>query len=154
EIPGEIPGEGPDPGTTAPGDPAAEKQFSPRPDLENEYVAPRGEMEKTVAGIWENLLQIKPLGATDDLLTLGADSLLGMRFCSRVFETFGIEIQGARVFEAHRVADLAAIIEEARDAGNSERDVAGEILQKLDFIKDLSDSETDRLLTELADGGA
>src|SRR5690606_24016308 len=47
-----------------------QKQFS-RPDLGNEYVAPRNDLEQKLVTLWQNALGIEPLGVEDDFFALG-----------------------------------------------------------------------------------
>ena len=46
-----------------------------RPEISTVYVAPRSEMEKTVAGVWQEILGIEKVGIHDDFFELGGDSL-------------------------------------------------------------------------------
>jgi amino acid adenylation domain-containing protein len=75
------------------------------------YVAPRTEMEKTVAGILERLLNLEHVDVEENFFSLGGHSLLGAQLIARLRDTFGIEMPLRVVFEASTVADLAAEIE-------------------------------------------
>ena len=44
----------------------------------NEYVAPKTELEKKYVAIWEQVLNIKPIGINDNFFELGGDSILAM----------------------------------------------------------------------------
>lgn len=44
----------------------------------NEYVAPKTELEKKYVAIWEEVLNIKPIGINDNFFELGGDSILAM----------------------------------------------------------------------------
>ena len=50
-----------------------------RPELRSPYVAPRDELERTVAGIWRELLGVEQVGVDDNFFELGGHSLLMAR---------------------------------------------------------------------------
>ena len=53
------------------------------------HVRPRDELEAQLAVIWEDLLQIRPIGVTDDFFDLGGHSLLAVRLAARIEQTVG-----------------------------------------------------------------
>jgi amino acid adenylation domain-containing protein len=73
--------------------------------------APRTEMEKTVAGILERLLNLEHVDVQENFFSLGGHSLLGAQLIARLRDTFGIEMPLRVVFEAPTVAELSAEIE-------------------------------------------
>jgi amino acid adenylation domain-containing protein len=77
---------------------------------------PQTATEKSLAGIWRQVLHIDDIGLEDNFLLLGGDSLLAMQMIMRVREELGVELDGMQVLrEPLRV--LAAIAD--ADAGNS-----------------------------------
>ncbi len=93
--------------------PAPEAQIS----LET-WVAPRTPVEEVVAGIWADLLGLERVGADADFFELGGHSLLATRVASRLRETFGVELPLGDLFEAPRLADLAARVEATQRSGS------------------------------------
>lgn len=81
-----------------------------RPDLFNAYVAPRTEIERTVADIYGELLGLEHVGIHDNFFELGGDSLLAMRLVSHLREAFQANISQRSVFEAATIAGLSEII--------------------------------------------
>ncbi len=77
------------------------------------FVAPRGEVQETLADIWRELLGIDRLSAEDNVFELGAHSLLATRFVSRVRSTLGHELPVRTVFEAPTVQRFAEALESA-----------------------------------------
>ena len=55
-----------------------------RPELGVDCVAPRNETEQTIAGIWQELLGIEPIGVHDNFFELGGQSLLATEVVARV----------------------------------------------------------------------
>jgi phthiocerol/phenolphthiocerol synthesis type-I polyketide synthase E len=88
-----------------------EQQYG-RPNLPNEYVAPRNELEESITGIWEELFGLSPLGVTDNFFLLGGHSLLATQIISRVRDLYTIDIPLRRLIEAPTIAEVAeALIE-------------------------------------------
>lgn len=58
-----------------------------------EFIAPRDMLEFQLAQVWEELLQVRPIGVRDDFFThLGGHSLLTIRLLSRIQERFGANV--------------------------------------------------------------
>jgi amino acid adenylation domain-containing protein len=95
------------------GEPPAPEPFTPthaRPWLSTFYVAPKSDLEKEIARIWEDLLGSAPVGADDSFFELGGDSLIATRLASRIQARFPVEIPLRTVFEASTVGELAAAL--------------------------------------------
>jgi acyl carrier protein/predicted DNA-binding antitoxin AbrB/MazE fold protein len=86
----------------------------PRPALGDEYVAPRSEVENMLAELWRTLLEVERVGVHDNFFELGGDSLLVVKLCSRIRETFAVELSITDIFESPTVAELSAKISERR----------------------------------------
>lgn len=83
----------------------------PRPNLETPYKEPSLGTEQTVAEIWQAVLRIEKIGADDDFLALGGDSIRAAKIASKVGSAFGIEVDLRDVFNTHTVAEVAALID-------------------------------------------
>ena len=82
-----------------------------RPNLQTEFVAPRTDLERTLAGIWQSLLGLERVGVNDSFFELGGDSLLGIQLTSAVKKQLGAKVSAVTLFEAPTVAALAALIQ-------------------------------------------
>ncbi|MDB4951687.1 MAG: Polyketide synthase type [Gemmatimonadetes bacterium] len=128
-----------------------------RPNLQNDYVAPRDEPETAITGIWQELFGIEPIGVYDNFFELGGHSLMGTQVMSRVRVALGADVPVRVLFEGPTVAQLAAAIAAGAGAGGAvqaiQRADAGEdaadLLARLD---DLSEEEMEALLAELSAG--
>jgi len=80
-----------------------------------EHVAPRNDVESTLASIWADLFGVESVGVMDDFFALGGHSLLATRMLARVNEAFSLSLPLRRVFEYRTVAQLAVAIQSARD---------------------------------------
>jgi acyl carrier protein len=72
-----------------------------------EYEEPRGEVERTLAVIWAEVLKLDRVGRHDNFFELGGHSLLVMSLMNRIRTTMGIQFSIRTLFEAPTVSDLA-----------------------------------------------
>ncbi|HAG84630.1 MAG TPA: beta-ketoacyl synthase, partial [Cyanobacteria bacterium UBA12227] len=87
------------------------QQAYPRPNLDKAYIAPRNQVEDTIATIWQNLLGIEKVGVHDDFFELGGHSLLATQFISRIRKTLQVELPLSSIFEAPTVAKISDYLE-------------------------------------------
>ncbi len=84
-----------------------------RPELADEFVAPRTATEQLLAGIWCEVLDLDRVGVHDDFFVLGGHSLLATRVVSRVQAVFKVEMLLVDLFDRPTVAELAEVIDRA-----------------------------------------
>jgi len=89
--------------------PAAER--FPRPRLRTEFVAPRTELEKLIAGIWGSFLGIDQIGVHDPFFELGGNSLVGLAVVHAVESETSTVIAPATLFGNPTVAEFATALE-------------------------------------------
>lgn len=87
-----------------------------RPALAAEFRSPASGSESVIAGIWEELLGIAPIGADDNFFELRGDSLLAAQVFSRLYRSLNVKLPLNAVFEAPTPAGLAALVEKQRAA--------------------------------------
>jgi hypothetical protein len=68
----------------------------------------RNETERLIAGIWQEVLGVKDIGADDNFFDLGGDSVISLQFIARAKKA-GLKFTNRQVFEQQTVAALAAI---------------------------------------------
>uniref|UniRef100_UPI0030C78095 SDR family NAD(P)-dependent oxidoreductase n=1 Tax=Streptomyces bohaiensis TaxID=1431344 RepID=UPI0030C78095 len=88
----------------------------PRPPLRTEYVAPRTEVERRVAEVWQDLLGIDAVGVHDPFFDLGGSSLVGLAVVARLSAEAGVDLAAATLFERPTVARLADLLDTDRPA--------------------------------------
>jgi amino acid adenylation domain-containing protein len=87
---------------------------SSRPASAAQYVGPRTPLEQAIADVWAELLGVKDIGVNDHFFgDLGGHSLLATQACSRMRDTFQVDIPLRSFFEAPTIAALARTVEEA-----------------------------------------
>jgi acyl transferase domain-containing protein/acyl carrier protein len=89
---------------------AESKPIHPRPPLEVAYVAPRNEIEASVAEAWQAALGIESVGVRDGFLDLGGNSLLTMQIAARIRQAFQVTLPLEEFFKAPTIADLSEVI--------------------------------------------
>ncbi len=82
-----------------------------RPTLETEFVAPDSDIEEIVAEVWSEILQIEKIGAFDNFLNLGGNSLDAIRVMTRLNDKLELEMPLNLVFEKPTVSQLSGNIE-------------------------------------------
>ena len=83
-------------------------QVHQRPSLNNSYVAPRNEVERTLAEIWQELLGISEVGVDDNFFELGGDSLVSIQIVARA-NRIGLHLTPQQVFQHQTIAAMAAV---------------------------------------------
>jgi len=77
-----------------------------------QYIAPRDIWELHVTRIWEELLQVHPIGIKDNFFTLGGHSLLAATLLARLRREFGVQLPLRTLFENATIEYLALLIRE------------------------------------------
>ena len=77
-----------------------------------EAVAPRTPLERRIVDVWEEVMEVNPIGVHDDFFELGGHSLLAVRLFARLQEVTARELPLALLFQAPTVAALAAALGE------------------------------------------
>ncbi|HLM54812.1 MAG TPA: amino acid adenylation domain-containing protein [Pyrinomonadaceae bacterium] len=78
-----------------------------RPELEEVYVAPRSEIERVIAGVWQEALRIEKVGVHDNFFNLGGHSLLLVQVHSKLREVLQAEVSIIEMFKYPSVSALA-----------------------------------------------
>jgi acyl carrier protein len=103
-----------------------------RPNLRQQYVAPRNEVEHKLAELWRQTLHIDNVGVNDSFFELGGDSVLAAQILAMVQKIFGIRIDPQDAFKGFTIERLAEMLE-------------AEILRK---IEEMSEEEAEQRLSK------
>jgi amino acid adenylation domain-containing protein len=81
-----------------------------RPALRGAFLAPRDPSEARLARLWEELLEVSPVGVRDNFFELGGHSLTAAQLFLRIGQEFGKHLPMAALFEAGTVESLARLL--------------------------------------------
>ncbi|MEX0367047.1 MAG: SDR family NAD(P)-dependent oxidoreductase [Ruegeria sp.] len=90
-----------------------------RPNLSNPFEAPKSDMEKILAEIWEDLLGLSPVGIHDKFFELGGHSLLAIEMTMKIEEQLGHALEVGQIFDTPTIAGLAPLIEAEVQSGTA-----------------------------------
>ncbi|MET9342162.1 SDR family NAD(P)-dependent oxidoreductase [Nonomuraea sp. NPDC003804] len=107
-------------------------QSSHRPDLATEYVAPRNDLERQIAAIWQKAMSIQPIGVRDGFFELGGDSVMANQILIDVNRALGVTVSPERAFDDFSIANLAVLAEQEMHR----------------LLESLTDEEAERLLAQ------
>jgi amino acid adenylation domain-containing protein/non-ribosomal peptide synthase protein (TIGR01720 family) len=96
-----------------------------RPDGDNVFVAPRNEVEETLAKIWSNVLGIERVGVHDNFFDLGGDSILSIQIIARANQA-GLGLSPRQLFQHQTISELATVTG-SRTAGAEQGPVTGDV---------------------------
>jgi aryl carrier-like protein len=82
--------------------------------LQAAYVAPRTEVERMLAGIWQEVLGVGQVGADDNFFDLGGHSLRLLQVQHRLREVLGQELNAVEMFRYPTVGAMAAYLSGGR----------------------------------------
>lgn len=80
-----------------------------RPELAQEFVAPRNEREEALASIWREVLGVEQVGVFDNFFDLGGDSILSLQVISRANQA-GFGVTAKQLFQHQTIAGLATLV--------------------------------------------
>jgi natural product biosynthesis luciferase-like monooxygenase protein len=81
-----------------------------------DYIAPSGDVEQALAGIWRDILKSDQIGADDNFFDFGGHSLQVVQVQNRLRETLQVDVPIIKLFQYPTVRSLAKFIgEQAKD---------------------------------------
>jgi len=88
--------------------------------LENHRALPaqpgfaRTALEKRLVEIWEDLLNVRPIGIHENFMDIGGDSILAVRLFAQIEDTLGTRLSEVALWEAPTIEKLAVLISKKR----------------------------------------
>jgi thioesterase domain-containing protein/acyl carrier protein len=86
---------------------------------EDEYVAPRDEVERTLQRLWQEILGVERVSIRDNFFLLGGHSLLAARLFASIEKAFDVQLQLSLLFERSTIEFLAEHIRVAQSASRA-----------------------------------
>ena len=97
-----------------------------RPELAAAYVAPRTELESTIANIWREVLRIEQVGLQDNFFDLGGHSLLVVQVQARLSDVLGRDLPVVKLFQYPTITGLVEFLTDPDNSSNSPNRARGE----------------------------
>lgn len=97
-----------------------------RPDLDNDYVEPRDDIEKTLVNFWEELLGVDQVGVEDNFFDLGGHSLIAVRLFAKIQQAYGVDYPISVLFEAPTISACADMLRDVVGDQSSSDSAQGE----------------------------
>jgi len=123
------------------------------------YEAPQGEVEQTIAEIWQELLDQPRIGRHDNFFDLGGHSLLVVSLVERLRKK-GLVGEVSAIFGASTLIGYAACLHRAQARSTAEEEGDGfpqgttSIVPSMVDLVDLTQEEIDRLVTAIPGGAS
>jgi amino acid adenylation domain-containing protein len=91
-----------------------DRRALPAPDkssfTDTGFVPPRDALERQLAQIWSEILDVESVGVKDNFFALGGHSLLAVRLMAKIQQEFGKSLPLVTLFQSPTIADLANLI--------------------------------------------
>ncbi len=101
-----------------------------RPPLEQAFVAPQNDLQRTLAQIWCELLGLERVGIDDNYFDLGGTSISILKVAIALQQQLGQEIPVVKLFQHSTIAGLAAYLQQPT-GGNTTALERGQLPDKL-----------------------
>ena len=75
-----------------------------------EYEAPKGEVEEAIARYWRELLRLERVGRNDNFFALGGNSLLGTNLMEILDTNWSIQLPVVTLFQNPTIREMAELI--------------------------------------------
>jgi acyl-CoA synthetase (AMP-forming)/AMP-acid ligase II/acyl carrier protein len=108
--------------------------------ISDEFLAPRTQLQKTLAAIWSEVLGVECIAIQDNFFNLGGDSIRATQVISRIRTFFNYDIPLRTLFEAPTVEDLATMIIKQQARLVSETEMA----RLLDDVEAMSSEDAEQ----------
>lgn len=99
------------------------------------YIPPRNKIEKLVAEIWQDLLQVPTVGINDSFFDLGGHSLLLVQALQRLKASMAVELSVVDFFQYPTVSSLTAFLSRHKKAQTSFAKTRQQIEKQIESLK-------------------
>ncbi len=93
---------------------------------EGAIVAPRNDKEAALARVFREVLNLEAIGIHDNFFELGGDSIVSIRIVARANQA-GMSLNPMQIFQHQTIAELAAVVGEARQVHAEQGPIRGEV---------------------------
>ncbi|WP_187650806.1 non-ribosomal peptide synthetase, partial [Xenorhabdus indica] len=112
------------------------------------YEAPVGEVERTLAQIWQELLGLERVGRYDHFFEIGGHSLIAVQLITHIQTEFLIDIPIVSIFQSPKLSELAEVILSAQMSsawGNGVESIKSDLdSMSIEELMAILDGDTDQ----------
>lgn len=105
------------------------------------FIVPNTPGEKLIAGLWQNLLGVEEVSATDDFFDLGGHSLIAVQMMAEIKATTGVKLPLSTLLQHSTVRELAGRLNGFNHSGKVSREKVPVAKEQRDFISLISIQE-------------
>jgi amino acid adenylation domain-containing protein len=102
-------------------------------EVDQDFVAPSTREERTLAGIWADVLGLKRVGVHNNFFALGGDSIRSIQIKSRALEQ-GMEFSIQQLFQNQTIYELVRAVGETNDKAGGQKELFSLIADRGRFI--------------------
>ncbi|GAA4271394.1 amino acid adenylation domain-containing protein [Aquimarina gracilis] len=103
--------------------------------LDQHHLAPRNELEKSLANIWEEVLSIESIGVFDNFFRIGGDSILSIRVISKINKKYKTSLTIPELYEFNTIDKLSALIQEGKALFEEKKNAINNIKDNIEILK-------------------
>ena len=81
---------------------------------QTQYEPPQDKVEARLARLWEEILEVQPIGRNTDFFTIGGTSLAAMRLFTQIETEFGTKLPMTVLFGSPTIAELADLLQQGK----------------------------------------
>lgn len=124
-----------------------------RPKVDQEYVAPATEIQKSIAAIWQEVLRLDKVGLHDNFFDLGANSLLMVRVRSKLLSDLNRDVSMLDLFKHTTIDSLAKFLSGEQEEENSLQQSQDRGLARKESVNRLRQLRQERRAAQKRAGG-
>jgi acyl-CoA synthetase (AMP-forming)/AMP-acid ligase II/thioesterase domain-containing protein len=79
--------------------------------LKFDFVAPKNNLEKQLAGLWSEALGVEPIGTRDNFFALGGNSLVAARLFTRINKVLGKSLPLVTLIESPTIEEMTKVLQ-------------------------------------------
>ncbi|HEU4323396.1 MAG TPA: KR domain-containing protein, partial [Roseiflexaceae bacterium] len=87
----------------------------PRPQLSTAFVAPRTDLERTIALTWQDVFGLEQIGIDDNFFELGGNSLIAIHTMGRLKKQLQVDVPTAMLYQRPTIRFLAELLAQDED---------------------------------------
>ncbi|MBW4649611.1 MAG: amino acid adenylation domain-containing protein [Kastovskya adunca ATA6-11-RM4] len=107
---------------------------SHRPDLQEVYQAPRSEVERAIATVWQSVLHLEKVGIHDNFFDLGGHSLLMIQVNNKLQDVFNRDLSIVELFQNPTISSLAQSLSKKSEESSAFDPVQDRVQKQLEAI--------------------